>query len=257
MVSRKSMWAVTVCGLTAVLFAGGSAFGTGMPVSANIIEVTATAGGHSDTFSEVFPVSSFDGNLVWSLPAPLTLADGSVSLGTVSKLNVTLNADPEVDLNFSLTNTNLSLPVFFNISTATIVFDGVPNAEAAASASMTLTQGAGSPAGASVSGMFSGDKCYQARYSTDYFVNTATVFASLDPSMSFINGLGRSETETLPATGMSSLNTTVYMMETEFKFTLSAGDQASGSSIFVITPEPATLAILALGALAAVRRRAR
>ena len=253
--SRTCMWAIAACGLTAAIFTGSSAFAAGMPVTANIIEVTATSGDLSATFEEVFPVGSFDGNLLWSLPAPVSLAAGATSLGTISRLNVTFNADPEIDLNFSLTNTNPSLPVTFDILTATIVFDAIPNAEAAASASMTLTQGAGSPAGASVTGKFTGGKCYQARYSTDSLLNTATVFASLDPSMSFTSGLGRSETETLPADGMAALGTTVYMMESEYKFTLSAGDQASGSSIFLITPEPATLMLAALGAFTVVRKR--
>ena len=117
-----------------------------------------------------------------------------------------------------------------------------------------MTQGAGSPDGVSITGMFPDGKAYQARYSTDAIIDTNTLFANLCASMS-TSGLGYSETEYLPALGYSSLGTTVYMMEAEYDFVLSAGDQASGTSAFVIVPEPATLSIFVLGCLAFRRRR--
>lgn len=230
-----------------------AAFGNAFPVTANIIQVQATSGSNSATFSEVFPVSSFNGNLTWTLPAPLTLADGATTLGTINNMVVSFNADPQVDLNFAVKNGS-NTAVTFDISTATIVFDPVPNAQAAASASITLTQGTGSPAGASITGLFPNSKIYQARYSTNGFIDTATVFANLAPSMSFSTGLGKSETEMLPASGMSSLGTTVYMMESEFKFTLSQGDQASATSAFLITPEPASALLFLLCGLVIARR---
>jgi hypothetical protein len=230
-----------------------AAFANSMPVTANIIQVTATSGANSATFSEVFPVSSFSGNLTWTLPAPLTLADGAVTLGTVKNMQVTFNADPQVDLNFAIVNGSTST-IMFDITTATILFDPVPNATAAATASVTLSQGAGSPAGASIGGLFPNGKVYQARYSTNAFVNTGTVFGSLAPSMSFSSGLGMSETEMLPAAGEVSLGTTAYMMESEFRFTLSRGDQASATSAFLITPEPASVLLLVLGGLVVTRR---
>lgn len=231
----------------------GTAFGTAIPATVNIIQVQATSNGHTATFEQVFPVSNFDGILPWSLPAPLTLADGGYNLGTIKNLAVTFDADPQVDLSFALTNGSTST-VSFDITTATIVFEPVANAEAAAAASLTLTQGAGSTAGGSVTGLFPNGKAYQARYSTHGILNTSTVFASLAPSMSFSSGLGLSETEALPASGMVNLGSTVYMMESEFKFTLSAGDQVSGTSAFVITPEPASLLLLALGGCLLRRR---
>jgi hypothetical protein len=70
--------------------------------------------------------------------------------------------------------------------------------------------------------------------------------------MSFASGFSKDETD---FAGPTNLNATVYMMETEYKFRLSAGDQASGTSIFVITPEPTSLALLGLGVLFGIRRR--
>jgi hypothetical protein len=229
--------------------------GTAFPATANIIEVNATSGDHSATFTEIFPVSSFSGNLPWALQSPLTLSDGSYSLATFSDLAVNFNADPQVDLSFALINGNVSNPVNITITSATIIFDAVPNAQGAAGASITVGQGAGSPNGGSITGLFPGGKIYQARYSTDSILDTATVFATLDDSMTFSTIFGNSESDALPLDGsMLNLGTTVYMIESEFKFTLSPGDQASGTSTFLITPEPATLMLLVLGASALSRR---
>ena len=234
----------------------GLAYGVAMPATANIIQIEATGGGHTATFEEVFPVGSFDGLLNWSLPAPLNLVEEGINLGSVNSLEVMFDADPQVDLNFSLVNNNLNYPVMFTISTATIAFTPVPNAQAAASASVTLTQGAGSPEGASITGLFPNDKIYQARYSTTYPVNSQTVFADLCSSMSFASGLGTSGTETVPPVGFTNLGTTVYMMESQFKFILSPGDQASGTSAFLIIPEPASiLSLLAVAGLLLLKRR--
>jgi hypothetical protein len=228
--------------------------GGAVPATLNIIQVTATSGGQTATFDQVFPVSSFTGEYLWSLPSPVTLGDGTTSLGTIDKLEVTLNADPQVDLEFAITNTSLTNPISYDIATATILFDPIANAEAAALASVTLTQGAGSPDGASIAGLLDG-KLYQARYSTDGINNTKTVFSSLVSGFSFASGLSMDGSEGAPASGMTPLSSTVYMMESEFKFILSAGDQASGTSAFLITPEPASLAIMGLASLLLVRGR--
>jgi hypothetical protein len=45
-------------------------------------------------------------------------------------------------------------------------------------------------------------------------------------------------------------------MSSQFKFTVSANDQATGTSVYVITiPEPASLGLLVLGGLGLLRRR--
>jgi hypothetical protein len=149
----RSLGVTWICMLTLVLGAAGSAYASGMPVTANLIEVTATAGDVTATFSEVFPAGRFNGVHAWNLHAPVDLTHGPKQLGRIDSLNVSFDADPEVMLDFSLTNTSLTDDVLYNITTATIVFDGVPNAVAEASSSITLTQGAGSPAGASITGL--------------------------------------------------------------------------------------------------------
>jgi len=245
-------WAV---GLAVVLMVCAQASaGTGVLESTTIIEVSATSGGYTDSFYMVWPVSSFEDQLTWALENPWTLSDGGVDIASIEDLSVSFQADPAVDLGFQVRNSSLTQPVQFHCWTTTLIFEGAPNAQAVATASMTATQGVGSPSGVSVTGLLGDDdKCYQARYSTNEIVNTKTVFAELVPSQSFTVGGGWGET--LPAIGYADLGTTVYMIESEFKFVLSAGDQASGTSYFEIVPEPATLLLLAAGGLVAGRRR--
>jgi hypothetical protein len=44
-------------------------------------------------------------------------------------------------------------------------------------------------------------------------------------------------------------------MQAQYSFTLSAGDQGSATSNFLIVPEPAGLALLVLGGIAVFARR--
>lgn len=236
-----------VCGLLAV---SAEAEAGAVPLYANMIEVEVSQGLDSVSFSQLWPTSVFDDRFIWSLPAPEDLG----GLATLGSLTVTFQADPQVDLNFSLTNNDLNNPVFFSISTTPIVFSGIADPQAAAAASMTITDGAGSPQGVMCTGQFANSKSYEARYSTMSNVNTQTILASLIPQMSFTGpAAGGSTTDRIPAVGLTTVGQPVYMMEAEYSFLLSAGDQASGTSTFVIipsTPEPGTLLLFALGGIA-------
>ena len=252
---------MTIRGTTAVLavvFAFvplcAVAFGEGGATlsTATIIQVQATDTdtGQTGQFTQVWPVSAWTGPLSWTLPAPTAL-DGA-GLAFINAMTVNLSADPQVDLTFDITNTT-SKNVRLSIATDTIVFDDpVLNAWASASGSLTLNDLGGS-VGASLTGLFSGN-AYQARYSTDEVLPPAAVFANLLPSTSTL-GSTVSWADASPVSGMTNLGTTVYMMESEFHFTLSARDQAIGTSTFLITPEPASAVLLALGSLALWRRR--
>lgn len=236
----------------------GAALGGAMPATANIIQVQATSAGHTATFDQIFPVSSFTDSLSWTMPAPMVLSDDAgAALGTIDDLTVTFNADPQVDLKFLVTNNDLNNPIVFTITTATISFSPIVNPLAAASASMTVVQGILSPPGGYTMGLFPDGKAYQARYSTDAggIINTQTVFANLVSDLTFGPGLGTSATENYPLSDMTTVSGPVSMMESQFKFLLSPGDQASGTSAFLVTPEPATLVVLALGGLMFAARR--
>jgi hypothetical protein len=57
--------------------------------------------------------------------------------------------------------------------------------------------------------------------------------------------------------GMELINDAVSSIRGTFDFTLSGGDSAGATGTFIITPEPATLALLGLGAVGVLRRRRR
>lgn len=231
-----------------------------LPGTLHLVQITAVSNGVTGTVSELIPDSGGSDPQFWSLssPSPWTIMDssGSVELGTIDSMSITLFADPEVDLTFSLRNGDRVNPTAFSIQTTTIQFAPIFQPEALAAASISITDGLGSPAGVAVTGGFPDGKLYQARYSTDELINTGTAFANLVSSLSV--PFGQTLSEDKPGGGLySSISGPVYMMEAEYRFTLSAGDQASGTSAFIIVPEPCTLLLGVAGAGIAMLRRRR
>ena len=90
-----------------------------------------------------------------------------------------------------------------------------------------------------------GGKAYRAEY------NGGTVFADLVSTP--VVGFGQ---EIAPSTIMTE---TISSMQVQWGITVSGGGQASGNSHFEMTgdviPEPATISLLGLGALAFIRKR--
>lgn len=211
-----------------------------LPVGANAcpvsITVTATNGAESDTVilgGDALLDST--GKYVWELDSEvLMLLDG----GAIESLKLTVAEDPEVGVEFGVRAGNSPMTFsFFDVLSVSVV-----NPTGEASAAVTLTDRGGG--GATITGLFGG-KTHRATYNSG-----ATVFADL---VSGFSGSG-SSTAT-EATGSVSISGTLLGIESEFYFTLSAKDAASGTSTFSVTPEPATVALLGLGGLALLRRK--
>lgn len=171
------------------------------------------------------------------------LLDGGDSI--IEKLFLTINSDPEVGVEFGMRAG--STATTYNITSEVVVFDTLVNPRAYASAGITLTDrvsGQGAAPGATIIGLFDDGKTHQARY------NGSSVFADLVDGFSIAGGTLTKEenkgTKDFPETILGA----VWSIESEFWFTLSAKDSASGTSTFVVEiPEPATICLIGIAAL--------
>jgi hypothetical protein len=221
------------------------------PDTATMIEVEATADGHTTSVAWTFPQGLvINGHFEWTLPSPVDLVADGKTLGRIDQLSLRYDTDPGVSLGFAVTAGNSATQ--FQVTSSTVPFTPLINTLAFATAAVTVTDNDGT--GASATGLFSGSKAYEARYN-----GPAVVWARLvDPVTCGVDDSMTGSERRPSGTGRQAVPAPVSSVESEFYFTLSAKDQASGTSRFDITgvvPEPATLSLLALGALALIRRR--
>ena len=177
---------------------------------------------------------------------PIGFSPSSDSIGNIESLLIELDGDPAVDLQFAV-NAGTE-ETTFTITSAIVSFPGIMNPQAFASAAITLTDGSSLPGdGGFVSVRAPNAGVYQATY------NSGTVFQDLIGTLT-LDGPGSTSanftSDLLTIPGM------VTDIQSQFSFTLSAYDRASGTSRFEVVPEPTSLAalLLGLGGLMFVRR---
>ena len=221
----------------------------------------ATAGDLSDIYFRI-DVQSSVGTAFYEVPTsdpsvgfdPVTdtwtWTTTGVSLGDVATLNqanLTIVGDPRITLGFALTAGAADTTI--TISSAVLSFTPMVNPDGAATAGMTLTESTGDTATLTGLGGNNGS-AYVATYNTP----PGTIFAEYiqymyQPddwaSISLSDGTG----------GLIPIADTVSNMQAQFSFLLTAGDQASATSNFLIIPEPASFALLAACGVLVLRRR--
>ena len=174
------------------------------------------------------------------------LADGTGErLGSITKLEIEFDQDPYVALGFTVIADASDTTYTINSSVTAV---NLTNPQAYASAGITLTDN--SPTGATITGLYTDGKIYEARY------NDTSVFADLVSGFS-VSDSTDTHSERKPASGRTTSSDTVSTISSGFHFTLSARDGASGTSSFNVIPEPATIGLLVAGgaAIVATRRR--
>ena len=231
--------------LAVALLLSSSALAGSLSVTYFKIEANNDAGNASWNVPSIDPSISYDsGTHTWSWSTGLrTLANGAV----LNNATLTIVGDPDpfprIGLTFSA-NAGAS-DTTFTIRTAVLTFDSpLSSTDLLATSSLTLTR-QGDPHTASVWGRGgdSGTYAYAAYY------NSSLAYELLP-------GLTTETSDTQSAnTGWSAAAEAVSSTRVLQAFEVSAGDQTSGSSNYVITPEPASLALLALVGLASSRRR--
>lgn len=215
----------------------------------DLLTITVSAGGNSGTWSLPGPATSDP--FSWALPETVNIYSSqnpTVLLATIDSLNLGLDGDPQVMLNFAVTAGNAN--TVFGLSSALVAFGSLTNPASFATAGITVTDNDSN--GGSATGLFAGSKSYQASYNGgNLFANLVSpVIAAPDSS-----GIG---SERNPAVGTIPIPGSVTSIKGEFSFVLTANDSASGTSRFNVVPEPSSV-ILALmaatGLYWAARRR--
>jgi hypothetical protein len=128
----------------------------------------------------------------------------------------------------------------FTISSAVVGFSAITNPLAVASSSVTLTDTDGN--GATLTGLESGGNAYRAIY------NGSVSWAYLNSSYSVTNPYdGQIESNRQPLSGFSVIPDTLTSIQSEYQFTLSDNDLASGTSTFIVQPVPEPVTMVAVG----------
>jgi len=237
--------------------------------SANFIatDVTVTASSKSGTAIVTWPLSFdsgaykilSDNSYQWecvpeSVPKDLLSSTGTL-IGKIMCLTLEAEEDPVIRLNFAV-DADPSADTHFTITSSTVNFAAILNPLASATAAVTLTDNTVDGSGAKLTGLFSDltypAYAYQARY------NGGSVFANLVHANP-ISVSGNSSTtvsDRLPLTpgSAATISDAVSSISSQFDFTVSANNSASGTSNFVVTsstavPEPTTLALLGVGSI--------
>jgi len=214
------------------------------------ISATNMSTGGSGTKTYTLTETS-EGVMVWSsaLASEQEILDGMGNyLGLVKSLECDYEGDPEVRLKFAIQAGDTDTA--FTIPSMAVSFAAMTNPRAQASASITVTSGTTT---ASATGQYSGEKAYTAIY------NGTTNWAYLVDSVTAVEGnsvTGSQRRPVLPTVD-EVIPASVTSIQAAYSFKLTAGDEASGTSRFAITPEPATLGLMGLGLAMLLRRRAR
>jgi len=237
-----------------VLALGVSAHGATLSSTIFEIEVSSPMGTGSWRATVPNPDIS-DGDFDWSLGSDISIMDqsGTVELATLNMNGTSVNAiaDPVLGLNFNVTAGGAATS--FTISSPLLSFPGIANPTAQASAGITVTDLNGD-GGLLDGNLFSGGlKSFRADYNGA--VPGGTLFTTLvddgsdpDPFDTF------SSTESFGPVPIAGV---VNSMSTQFSFDLGAGDNAAGTSVFVVVPEPTSVLLLAGGMVAIFSRRRR
>lgn len=245
----------------AIIFATAS---LAAEISETIFMIEAQAADLTARFSVPLTSGNINGNtLSWTLDHEIPLVSKTgTQLGILRQASVQYIADPVVVLNFLVSTGGAAAN--FTVTSANLGFTGIPGARGRAQAELTVTDFGGD--GASLTGNFPNNDSFRTFYNDIGAVPaTGTTFATLTPGISSSPFSGATSSEGYPDSvgGFTTVNElggslgTVSSMSSQWKFRVSQNDSASGTSVYVIIPEPssALIGVLGMGLLGLIRRR--
>lgn len=225
-----------------------------------VYSVTATTqDGHSATYQitkdylyQNGDVWEWDTNYVAELRDPTdgTLVatmnpDALTSLGAAC--GVQYVNDPQVNLNFAVQAG--AVTTTFHISSAVMGFSTLTNPTATASVSVSVTDFNGN--GATYNRVAANPGTYLAQYDGFAGTRSGTTYVEVLPNIVVAGAFG---SNTTPSNNGPNVIASASDMSSSYEFTLTPFDLASGTSTYIITPEPASLVLLGMAAFALRRR---
>lgn len=206
------------------------------------------------------PDAGEGGAWVFESTETITLADQSGNvLGILNPngegISIIIQEDPVVNLGFAVQAG--AADTEFKIGSAQLMFPTIGSAfaQGRASVGMSVTDLNGNGVTLTGMGFASNSGAYTAVYNGWAVTGGGTVFADSIPTLSNPNpGGSNTASVNTPPVGFAPINDDVSSMSSLVHFTLSAGDIASGTSTWVVIPEPASFALFGLG-LVLLRRR--
>jgi MYXO-CTERM domain-containing protein len=217
-------------------------------ISPVFFRVEATNDAGSGIFEVLTSEANYDPDTgTWSWIGSGEIMDGDTPVAALNSAVLIIRDDPQISLTYALTAGLTDTQ--FTLTTALLSFPSISNAEGLASVGMTLTERDGDSA--TLTGTGPNGYAYLAQYNG--YAPTGTTFAEFIQGIAEPDAYG-SENADENTGGFIPIGDPVGDASVQFSFELTANDAASSTSNYVITPEPAGLALLVLG-LAFARRR--
>lgn len=233
------------------------AAGLATPALADISDIVLRIEATNEMGTAVFEGHLSDGDFypggeyIWESRTPIMMLNQSGQvIATLNAAYVRCVEDPVVQVNFSVSAG--SLMTSFTVNSPLLSFATINNAAARASAGITVTDTDGNGATAAAANQ-------PAMYLSQYngFVPGGTLFADLISGPIVAAAFdSASANASSPGGGLfTPIANPVSDMSARYRFTLTANDEASGTSSYEIVPAPGTIALLGMGGLLAARRR--
>jgi hypothetical protein len=237
--------------------AGAVGLGLAAPAFADISDIVLRIEATNEMGTAVYEGHLSDGTFydggeyIWESRTPIMMLNqaGQV-IATFNNARVRCVEDPVVQLNFSVAAGTLNTT--FTITSPLLSFGAIDPASGRATAGVTVTDTDGN--GGSIAPDVQ-PSLYTSRYNGA--VPGGTVFADLlGAPVAAAAFDSASASASFPGGGAyAPIAGPVSDMSSRFRFTLTANDEASGTSSYEIIPGPSTLALLGIGGLVAGRRR--
>lgn len=170
-------------------------------------------------------------------------------------VGIAARQNPQVGLTFNVAANPITNSTF---QVDSIIVSGITGADwegqASAAVSVTNSGTLGNTSSITLLGLQSGGNLFSARFNgTNVFQNILTGPGTVGQGSGVTQTFSASTGGYLPFSG----NPTIADIRSQFRFTLSAGDRAAGTSTYELRqiPAPGVASLLALGGLVAARRR--